>query len=116
MSTLSLHKRRKRIISRVRAQVIGSPTRPRVAVYRSHIHISAQAIDDSKGITLAAAYDDSVKNAKNKTERAFAVGQELAKKLREKGLTAVVFDRRYYRYSGRVKALAEGLRSVEISL
>ena len=87
--------------------------RPRLAVFRSHKSIYAQIIDDTKGKTLVAASEKTVKWPKKKltkTERAFAVGEALAAKALKKKIKAVVFDRRKYLYHGRVKALAEGAR------
>ena len=87
--------------------------RPRLAVFRSHKSIYAQIIDDAKGKTLVAANEKSIKWPKKKltkTEKALAVGEALATKALKKKIKEVVFDRRKYRYHGRVKALAEGAR------
>lgn len=87
--------------------------RPRLCVYRSLKHIYAQVIDDSRGETIASA---SSKDAEIKAEglgkvkMASMVGELVGKRAIEKGLTEVVFDRRGYRYHGRVKALAEAAR------
>ena len=103
--------RRKR---RIRKKVSGSGERPRVSVFRSAKHIYVQAIDDSKGSTLAtvSTLSDGVKGAVEgtKTDEAKAVGAALAKVLKEKGIEQIVFDRNGYLYHGRVKALAEGAR------
>jgi len=102
---------------RVRARVIGSSKRPRLAVFRSAKHISAQLIDDASGKTLAAATDAKMKKKAEaegmeaKIAKAFAVGQDLAEKAKKAGITAVVFDRGGYTYHGRVKALADGARA-----
>ena len=101
---------------RVRARVIGSSKRPRLAVFRSAKHISAQLIDDAGGKTLAAATDAKMKKAapegmEAKIAKAFAVGKDLAEKAKKAGITAVVFDRGGYTYHGRVKALADGARA-----
>jgi len=101
--------------ARVRAKISGSRERPRLAVFRSSQHIYAQVIDDDNGNTLVAASTlESEVNAElddtNKTVRAAAVGQALAKKAVNNGIKNVVFDRGGYKYHGRVKALAEAAR------
>ncbi|RMG59090.1 MAG: 50S ribosomal protein L18 [Deltaproteobacteria bacterium] len=100
---------------RVRKKVFGTPERPRLTVFRSAKHIYAQIIDDTIGHTIAAASTlskdvrDKVKGMK-KTEAAKVVGQVIAEKAREKGVTKVVFDRNGFKYHGRVAALADGAR------
>jgi large subunit ribosomal protein L18 len=106
--------RRRRHI-RVREAVTGTSARPRLAVFRSLNHIYAQIIDDTAGHTLVAASDQekdvrSALDGKKKTEVATMVGLAMAKKAKEKGIQAVVFDRGGFRYHGRVKALAEAVR------
>jgi large subunit ribosomal protein L18 len=99
---------------RVRKTIAGTPQRPRLAVYRSLSHIYAQVIDDEAGKTLAAAstLEKPLRGANgNKTEQAKSVGEALAKKAVEAGVTAVVFDRGGNRYHGRVKALADAARA-----
>lgn len=97
---------------RVRKKVFGTPERPRLSVYRSEKNIYAQIIDDINAVTLVSASslekDFSAKGG-NK-EGAKLVGELVAKKAIEKGLTEVVFDRGGYVYHGRVQALAEGAR------
>lgn len=93
---------------RLRKQVGGTPARPRLAVFRSLTHIYAQVIDDTQGRTLAAASD--LKESGNKTARAKVVGQAVAKKAIDAGVTQVVFDRGGNRFHGRVKALADAAR------
>lgn len=107
---------RTRRSARIRARVIGSAKRPRLAVFRSAKHISAQLIDDASGKTLAAATDAKMKKADAegmdaKIAKAFTVGKELAEKAKKAGITAAVFDRGGYTYHGRVKALADGARA-----
>lgn len=102
--------RRKR---RIRKKISGSGDRPRVSVFRSAKHIYVQAIDDSKGATMAtvSTLSEGVTNAEGtKTDEAKAVGTALAKMLKEKGIDQVIFDRNGYLYHGRVKALADGAR------
>lgn len=96
---------------RVRAKLRGSAERPRLAVFRSLRHISAQLIDDATRRTLVSARDTELANApQNPSERAKAVGTLLATKAKEKNITAAIFDRRSYAYHGRVAALATGVR------
>ena len=100
---------------RVRRKVFGTPQRPRLCVFRSSNNIYAQIIDDTNRVTLVAAssLDEAVKGAVNHTgnkEAAKMVGEMVAKKAVEKGITEVVFDRGGYIYHGRLKELAEGAR------
>lgn len=97
---------------RVRAKVSGTPGCPRLDVFRSAKHIYAQIIDDENGVTLAAAssLDKGFEGSGGNKEGAKKVGQALAKKAADKGITEVVFDRGGYIYHGRVKELAEGAR------
>ena len=97
---------------RVRGKISGTAECPRLNVYRSLNHISAQIIDDVKGVTLVAASStekDFGMNGGNK-EAARKVGEIIAKRAAEKGITEVVFDRGGYVYHGRVQELAEGAR------
>ncbi|MBP9802415.1 50S ribosomal protein L18 [Patescibacteria group bacterium] len=96
---------------RTRAKIQGTNLKPRLSVFRSLKHISVQAIDDLSRVTLAAADDSTLKDKVTKTELALKVGELLAKKLQEKNIETAVFDKGAYRYHGRVKALAEGLRN-----
>jgi large subunit ribosomal protein L18 len=107
--------------TRVRERVAGTSERPRLAVFRSLNHIYAQIIDDTAGHTLVAATDleadvRSKRNGKKKSEVASLVGEALARKAKEKGIAAVVFDRGGFKYHGRVKALAEGVRKGGLTL
>lgn len=96
---------------RLRKKVAGTPARPRLAVYRSLKHISAQIIDDTTGTTLAAASsEEKGLESKGNADGAKAIGAKLAQRAKEKGISAVVFDRGGFRYHGRVAALAEGAR------
>jgi len=96
---------------RVRGKVSGTAERPRLCVYRSTNNISAQVIDDVKGITLASAssYEKDFENGGNK-EAAKKVGKLVAERAIDKGITEVVFDRGGYLYHGRVSELADGAR------
>lgn len=94
---------------RIGMSIIGTGKRPRVSVYRSNRYIYAQAIDDEKRVTLASF--SSQKLAKNKKViQSKEVGLGLAKNLKEKKITEVIFDRNFYIYKGRVKSLVDGLR------
>ncbi len=100
---------------RVRKNLAGTAERPRLNVFKSLSAIYAQVIDDQSGRTLLSASSvdrelrEKVKGLK-KAEQAKLVGQALAERAKSKGIQSVVFDRGGYRYSGRVKALADGAR------
>ncbi len=107
---------RKRRHLRVRQRVSGAATRPRLVVFRSLAHIYAQIVDDGRGHTLAAAstLDPELRGqvkGKRKVEASRLVGELLARRAQERGITRVVFDRAGYAYHGRVKALADGARA-----
>jgi large subunit ribosomal protein L18 len=98
---------------RVRKRVTGAPARPRLVVTRSARHTFAQLIDDVAGHTLASAssLDESIRGGEgDKKARARKVGELLARRAAEAGVTAAVFDRAGHRYHGRVAALADGAR------
>lgn len=95
---------------RMRFRITGTPERPRLAVFRSAKHIYAQIIDDTKGVTLVSASTLNVEAEGTKTDAAKAVGEAVAKKALDAGITKVVFDRGGNIYHGRIKALAEGAR------
>lgn len=97
---------------RVRAKISGTPERPRLNVFRSNKNIYAQIIDDISGVTLVSASSNSKdfgENGSNK-EGARKLGNLIAEKAKDKGITKVVFDRSGYIYHGRIKELAEGAR------
>lgn len=102
--------RLKRRHLRVRKLIVGTPDRPRLAVYRSNRHIYAQVIDDYAGRTLASASSLSVADGADRKSTAKAVGNAVAEKARAAGVTQVSFDRGGFKYHGRVQALAEGAR------
>ncbi len=113
--TSKKHLARLRRHRRVRANLFGTPERPRLNVFRSSEHIYAQVIDDQAGHTLVSASTIDGELRKqcadlNKTEAARVVGKALAARAKQAGITTVVFDRGGWRYQGRVKALAEGAR------
>ena len=107
---------RKRRHVRVRAKVNGTPSRPRLNVFRSSAHIYAQVIDDLAGHTLVAASDleaeirERAGEGATKTARAKTVGQIIAERAKAAGIETVVFDRGGFLYHGRVKAVADGAR------
>jgi large subunit ribosomal protein L18 len=107
---------RTRIHKRIRRRVAGTQERPRLAVFRSLNHIYAQVIDDQQGHTLAAAasteksLQDAVRGKGGNIEGAKLIGEAVAKRAKEKGISRVVFDRGGYQYHGRVKALADAAR------
>lgn len=112
---LRKHELRQRRHERVRKKVAGTPHRPRLAVYRSEHHIYAQVIDDSVGQTVASAstMDKTLKGEVKyggNVEAAKKVGQLVAERAKEKGVTQVVFDRGGFAYHGRVAALADAAR------
>lgn len=105
---------------RIRKKISGTSLRPRLAVFRSARHIYAQAIDDSAGSTLAASSTLTIQKSLKKTytgnkEAAKAVGADVAKKLIEKSISTVVFDRGGFVYHGRVQALADGAREAGLN-
>jgi large subunit ribosomal protein L18 len=105
--------RRDKIKKSVRKKVFGTSEKPRLSVFRSNIHISAQIIDDVAGKTLAAASSqlkDVAGKKATKKEKAAMVGKILAEKAKSAGIETVVFDRNGFLYHGRIKSLADGAR------
>jgi large subunit ribosomal protein L18 len=101
--------------ARVRINVEGTQQRPRLSVFRSLSEIYAQVIDDKAGHTIVSAstLDQELRGKMKvlkKSEQANMVGKMLAARAKDKGVKAVVFDRGGFKYSGRVKALADGAR------
>jgi large subunit ribosomal protein L18 len=107
---LDVRAARQRRHRRIRMKLAGTAQRPRLNVFRSLQHIYAQVIDDTSGTTLAAASTLGADVNGTKSDRARAVGKAIAERAKEKGVTAVVFDRGGYMYHGRIKALAEAAR------
>ena len=101
--------KRTRLKKKIRTKVSGTSTCPRLSVFRSNSFIYAQVIDDTKSITVVSSSDMDAKTG-NKTEKAKAVGMDVAKKAIAKKIEKVVFDRNGFKYTGRVKALADGAR------
>lgn len=102
--------RRIKIKTRIRGKVSGSAERPRMTVFRSNKQIYVQLIDDEAGRTLLSASSKGIEEG-TKCEVAAKVGELVAKKALEAGLTTVVFDRNGYLFHGRVKSLADGARN-----
>ncbi|MEI8405146.1 MAG: 50S ribosomal protein L18 [Actinomycetes bacterium] len=99
--------------NRVRFSVSGTAERPRVAVFRSNKHISVQIIDDEAGRTLvsASSVEKGIKTDGGNIDGAKAVGKEVAGRMKEAGISSVVFDRGGFAYHGRVAALADAMRA-----
>jgi large subunit ribosomal protein L18 len=111
--TIQTQRQRRRY--RVRKSIRGTAERPRLSVFRSHKHVYAQVIDDDAGRTLAAAstteksLSAQVKFGGN-ADAAKAVGRLLAERAKSAGVEKVAFDRREYKYHGRIAALADAAR------
>lgn len=105
--------RRQRIRFNIRKNVSGTNSKPRLSVFRSNTDIYAQVIDDTKGVTIAAAStkDKDIKaQTGTKSEKSKLVGAAVARKAVELGVKEVIFDRGGYLYHGRVKSVADGAR------
>lgn len=110
--------KRRRRVAQIRRSVVGTPERPRLAVFRSLNHIYAQVIDDLAGRTLASASSRDAKLGLGSTgnlEAASKVGAAVAERAKAAGVKAVVFDRAGFRYHGRVKALADAAREAGLT-
>ena len=99
---------------RVRKKIFGTPERPRLTVYRSLHHISAQVIDDVAGNTIVSAstQEKNLRDMKGRASRAGAkrIGELIAERAKAKGVTQAVFDRNGYLYTGKLKDLANAAR------
>ena len=102
--------RRIKIKKGIRGKISGSAQRPRMTVFRSNKQIYVQLVDDLTGTTLAAASSLKFEDKRTKKEVAAKVGEVVAKKAQEAGITEVVFDRNGYLYHGRIKELADAAR------
>jgi large subunit ribosomal protein L18 len=103
--------RRLKIKKRIRKKISGTPSVPRLSVFKSNTTITAQLIDDTAARTLAFASSRELSDKKNtNVELSKEVGKKLAEKALEQGISSVVFDRNGYLYHGKVKALADGAR------
>lgn len=95
---------------RIRARISWTSSRPRLSIYRSNSNIYAQLIDDVSWKTLCSSSDMKLENG-TKTEKATKVGEDIATKAKSLNITEIVFDRGWFAYHGRVKALADAARS-----
>ena len=96
---------------RVRAKVVGTPARPRLAVFRSNRYLSAQLIDDTTGTTLAAA-----RTGTGGAGSPYEVGKAIAEGAAKENITQAVFDRGGFRYTGNVQKVAEGAREAGLTI
>ena len=96
--------------NRVRARIHGTTERPRLSVFISNVHVSAQLIDDEKHHTIASSTTVGAKIDGSISKKAEWIGSDIAKKGKKAKLSKVVFDRNGRRYAGRLKALAEAAR------
>ncbi len=115
MAETSRSEARIRRHERVRKHIAGTSQRPRLSVFRSLSGIYAQVIDDQLGHTIASAstVDQELRSQMKglkKSEQAKLVGKTVAERAKNKGVQAVVFDRGGFKYTGRIKALADGAR------
>lgn len=110
-----LRMRAKRKVS-IRKTISGTAERPRMTVYKSNVHMYVQVVDDAAGTTLGSAstLEKSLKGITRNVEGGGRLGEEMGKRLLEKGITTVVFDRNGYKYHGIVKAIADGARKAGI--
>ena len=111
MTVLTKNQARLKRRRRVRAKVVGTPERPRISVFRSNRGIQAQLVDDLAGRTLAAVtWTESDLRSLKPMEQAGKAGELLAERAKAAGVDRAVFDRGGYRYHGKVKAFADGVR------
>ncbi len=101
---------RARRARRIRKTIIGSAVRPRLSVSKTNTSLFLQLINDEKGLTLASVHTREISGKHSKVDAASAAGKLLAEKAKAKNVTAVVFDRGGNRYTGRVRAAADGAR------
>lgn len=106
----SKREKRERRHKRVRAKIKGTVERPRLSVFRSNRHLWVQLIDDTRGVTVAAANDAEIKGKEARTAEARLLGALIAERAGEKKIKQAVFDRGGYRYHGVIQAVAEGAR------
>ena len=113
MRTSAKTTRRQNIRYRIRRKIAGTAQKPRLSVFRSNKDIYVQLINDDAAVTIAAASSrdkDIAAQTGTKIEKSKLVGQAIARKAKDLGIEAVVFDRGGYLYHGRVKAIADGAR------
>ena len=107
--SLKKQENRSRRHARIRARVIGSAEKPRLAVYKSNTAVYAQLINDAEGKTIASA-DSRREKGTNMTEKAGSVGKNIAAAAKKAGIEKAVFDRGGFKYQGVIAALADGAR------
>jgi large subunit ribosomal protein L18 len=98
---------------RVRGKISGTAEKPRVSIFKSNRYLTAQAIDDTAGNTIVGMNSKSL-NLRANIEGATKFGESFAKKLQEKGITTIVFDRNGYKYHGVIAAFADAMRNAGI--
>jgi large subunit ribosomal protein L18 len=117
MSVVTKEARRLKRRRRVRAKVVGTATRPRLAVFRSNRGMFVQVIDDEAGRTIAAAqWTEPDVRGLPRDEQAKRVGELVAERAKAAGVERAVFDRGGYQYHGRVKAVADGAREAGLAI
>lgn len=120
MTTVNSAERRKKKHKRVRKKVSGTPSRPRLFVFKSSRHIYAQLIDDFTSTTLTGISSQTPEireeYGRGNVEAAYAVGEEIADWAQDNGIEQVVFDRGGFEYHGRIKAVADGAREGGLEL
>ncbi len=114
---LALRQKRKK---RIRKKITGTAERPRLSVFRSAKHIYSQIIDDTQGLTLATAstMEKEIRESQtfeNKKAAALHIGELIARRAKEKGISDVVFDRNGFLYHGRIKAVSDGARKAGLN-
>lgn len=112
---------KERKLEKRKHKIVGTQKRPRIAVFRSNKHIYVQAVDDVNGKTLACSSTLSKAQRKKSseiksTEYAYKIGENLGSELNGMKVKSVIFDRRWYKYHGKVKAVAEGIRNSGITI
>lgn len=100
--------------NRVRARISGTAERPRLSIYKSNTRVYAQIIDDTQGLTIAAISSATL-SGKTPRERAEMAAQKLAEMAKAKGISAVVFDRGGFLYTGTIKAFADAARAAGLT-
>ena len=100
----------------IRKTLSGTPEKPRMTIFKSNRYMYVQVVDDAAGVTLASAssLEESLKGLKRNVEGAAKLGEEIGKRLKDKNVATVVFDRNGYKYHGIIKAIADGARKAGI--
>jgi large subunit ribosomal protein L18 len=112
MNTVKKQALRLKRKKRIRSRITGTAERPRLSIYRSTRHVSAQIIDDVKGVTLltVSSYGKGQKEERASVKVCAEVGKRIAEQCKQKNITRIVFDKNGFNYHGRVKAVADGAR------